>query len=239
MYVHVRVCDLYALCECLHGYGHMCSIVKHLYESHTVACRSSRDGREAVAAHVLSTETHFNWVLEVTGACLALPGDDTEVMQLTVSLYSDWLLLRHRPPPVTSHENMYLQRMVRHMAEVLKDRSHASLGCLERHVTCARAVLQLIWNIIRIFHARLHEESWQVMVDVVIQASQQLLAGPCTGHSLANGLSVSLFRVLFDLWLCAPRWSQSLWARVTAAACHWYDHMPPMEGRHDADFSPM
>jgi hypothetical protein len=59
------------------------------------------------------------------------------------------------------------------------------------------------------------------MVDMIMHAATALLSGPASGNSLANGLCVSLMRILFDLWLCAPRWSQTLWSRLVVMIPQW------------------
>ncbi len=103
-------------------------------------------------------------------------------MMFFVNFLSIRLLRTKQPPPIQLHDNAYLQILCRHTRAIFLERPAPSLAHFERHVACARSVLDLIWSLIRNFHVRLSESSWSVLVDAVTVAATALLPGSTGSH---------------------------------------------------------
>jgi hypothetical protein len=179
----------------------------------------------ADAVQAMSSNRHVSFALEVTGACLSLPLDDLELMNMAVNLLTRWLLFSPCPPPLQScsepsddsgqlrHE-AFLLIVCRQLSLVLKERRAVNTEQFNRHVRLCRKVLEVFSHIARSYGVetstgtdirKLRPSCWFRVISIFCDACADLLSVqmPAVSNiSLANALCAHAvpFHIYF-LWV--------------------------------------
>ncbi|KAJ3153889.1 hypothetical protein HDU89_008754 [Geranomyces variabilis] len=168
---------------------------------------------------LLTSPAHVRWAMEIVGQGFALPIEDSGVIWMTVAVYESWLLDK-RPVGIdqasdTAVEQRFWQTIFEQFSLLFqprprsemqqnswihdrtKSKEHHPVGgsdepeLLGTHVELCHAVLRIVCTAGRTLGARFSEETWIVLLKVMMGAADCLLREPVA--ELAGGGFSSYF----------------------------------------------
>ncbi|KND00537.1 uncharacterized protein SPPG_09225 [Spizellomyces punctatus DAOM BR117] len=200
---------------------------------------------------LLTSPAHVRWAMEVIGQGFALPIEDVGIIHQTIAVYSNWLLDPSTLPSAIQErkgsdvEQKFWQTIFQQFSLLFQPRSRTEMAYspwlqdrsknkldpddtdpLTLHVDLCHGVLKILTSAGRELGSEFSEETWIVLLKVMIGISDCLLREPMekeksAGDSLAKGdkhqsnvyegedagprmadeLCEHLIRVLVELWL--------------------------------------
>ncbi|KAL1920037.1 uncharacterized protein VTP21DRAFT_1183 [Calcarisporiella thermophila] len=199
---------------------------------------------------LLSSPAHVSWFFEIIAQGLNLPLEDMNITSDDVTIYSTWLLdAQSRPLAVqkqagTEGEQIFLRTIFRHLSLLFQPRfDYASRNpalrdgtgaLIQRHIELCKKVLSVLAMASRTISSNFSEETWLVLLKVVMGTTDYLLKAPVSLDStkqppiplgMGDQLCEHLLRVLFELWLRSKVTCNELWDTLKQCFSRWV-HRP-------------
>ena len=170
------------------------------------------------ASHsLLVSRSHVLWVLETCGQGFRLPIEDSEIIQLVIDLYRQWILEpKRRPTPVEKEFQFFLQIIIKQFSQLFAFRSEL---VVERHAQLCSSVLGIYQSICRVMMKKLSSETWEVMLKLLVGIADSLFLPTRDGSLLGHKLCNQMLHVLFDCWLQAQTFHAGMWKSLKDRVC--------------------
>ncbi|KAG9297725.1 hypothetical protein G9A89_011240 [Geosiphon pyriformis] len=204
--------------------------------------------------NLLSSPTHVRWVMEAIGQGFALPLEEMAITANSKELYSQWLFEPNfRPAAIRDltgkpEEQEFWQVIFHHYSLLFQPRTPNTNAAqvptpttpgfpasvnqttsnythIQRHIELCKGVLIVLTMAGRTLGPQFSEDTWLVLLKVVLGITDCLLREPSTitttdnsnldkrfsGTSMGDELCEHLLRVLFELWLRSKIQNVEMW----------------------------
>lgn len=173
----------------------------------------------STSTNVLSSRSHVLWALETCGEGFRLPVDDEEIIQDVTELYRLWIMdPKRRPPPITKDFQFFFQIMMKHFSLLFKYRSDS---VVERHAQLCSTVLNIVLLITKAYAQTLTDETWDVLLKLLIGITDSLFLAPRDPSLLGQKLCNQTLKVLFECWLTAQTLKPEMWGFLKDRVSKW------------------
>ncbi|CAG8459818.1 2057_t:CDS:10 [Ambispora leptoticha] len=188
--------------------------------------------------NLLSSPTHVRWVMEAIGQGFALPLEEMAITANSKELYSQWLFEPNfRPAAIRDltgkpEEQKFWQVIFHHYSLLFQPRTptvnppqaptpttpgfpaavnqtSSNYTYIQRHIELCKGVLIVLTMAGRTLGSQFSEETWLVLLKVVLGITDCLLRDPST--TMGDELCEHLLRVLFELWLRSKIRNVEMW----------------------------
>ncbi|CAG8500511.1 8579_t:CDS:10 [Ambispora gerdemannii] len=188
--------------------------------------------------NLLSSPTHVRWVMEAIGQGFALPLEEMAITANSKELYSQWLFEPNfRPAAIRDltgkpEEQKFWQVIFHHYSLLFQPRTpttnppqaptpttpgfpaavnqtSSNYTYIQRHIELCKGVLIVLTMAGRTLGSQFSEETWLVLLKVVLGVTDCLLRDPST--TMGDELCEHLLRVLFELWLRSRIRNVEMW----------------------------
>ncbi|CAI2169829.1 5127_t:CDS:10 [Funneliformis geosporum] len=220
--------------------------------------------------NLLSSTTHVKWVMEAVGQGFALPLEEMAITSNSKELYSQWLFEPNfRPAAIRDAtglqaEQEFWQTIFHHYSLLYQPRlpsssvssvsstpttpgfpasanlSSSNFTVLQRHIELCKGVLIVLTMAGRTLGSQFSEETWLVLLKVVLGITDGLLQEPLgitipegnlekkAAANMADELCEHLLRVLFELWLRSKIRNVEMWDIFKRCFNKWTHRQPPL-----------
>ncbi|KAI8907305.1 hypothetical protein EDD86DRAFT_209278 [Gorgonomyces haynaldii] len=182
-----------------------------------------------------TSNSHVKWIMEVVGQGLSLPLNDLDIIQDSLSIYTQWLVdPTSRPMAIITRQDdtvlqQFYQNLFRHCSQLYLARVPEDESKLQTHVELCKRNLNTLQSVALYQGHLFSNETWLVLVKVVIGICDALLRLPPAkqskrdryaleemelgdvGSVLADGLCAHLMFVALDVWLRSSIVDTELW----------------------------
>ncbi|CAG8589929.1 4259_t:CDS:10 [Paraglomus occultum] len=196
---------------------------------------------------LLPSPAHVQWVMEAVGQGFALPLEEMDITANSKELYSQWLFEPNcRPAAIRDlsgkpEEQRFWQVIFHHYSLLFRPRTSSSntsqtstptapnfpalssYNDFQRHVELCKGVLIVLTMAGRTLGSQFSEETWRVLLKVVLGITDYLLrehistvssdnsSDRYATMSMGDELCEHLLRVLFELWLRSKIQEVDMW----------------------------
>eukprot|EP01114_Cavostelium_apophysatum_P000081 TRINITY_DN1007_c0_g1_i5.p1 TRINITY_DN1007_c0_g1~~TRINITY_DN1007_c0_g1_i5.p1 ORF type:complete len:802 (-),score=236.83 TRINITY_DN1007_c0_g1_i5:97-2502(-) len=179
--------------------------------------------KDTTDQNILSSPNHVYNVLEILGQGFSLPLEDAETIESVTELYKRWLLSNKRPSPIDTDEQPFLQRIFMHFSLIFEPRQNQN----DSQVLLCNRVLSIIEQATREIGGRFSQETWELLLKVMLGCADVLLRDPLDDPSqLSSKLCPQLLKVLFQVWFRSKNMNNSLWLSLAQLLRGWRHRMP-------------
>lgn len=176
-------------------------------------CKSFIESLKTHGKKIIKTEFHLNWAMECLGYSFSLQTTEIQTISTALNIYKDWFSLNPGTPEVFKQNfSQYQREILGHISLVFVKKDN-----LSRQEKICVEVLAFIKSIIKL---QLSQETWESLLYMLIISFDHLIK---KFLKLAETLSGSVLKVLFEAWIRAKCYKVDLWSTLKKKVSLWID----------------
>ncbi|OUM61554.1 hypothetical protein PIROE2DRAFT_45097 [Piromyces sp. E2] len=181
----------------------------------------------------LTSVQHVQWVMEIIGQGFTLPPteDNVKIIQNACAIYTQWLLDSSARPYIIqakegkSIEQIFWQRIFHHFSLIFYINEKTTIY----HQELCKQVLSVMSMAERTLSNRFSEETWIILLKVLLGISDYLLREPLgkpnsdiiSNSVMADKLCENVIRVLIESWLRSQTKRTDMWESLKKYFKNW------------------
>ena len=172
----------------------------------------------------LDTRDRINFTMEFLGVALATPMNQVRAQIMARNIYAEWI---HNPDFMgdLAAQNRYFRKIIRHLSQpFLLEGAGAGLSEMLPHFL---SIFEIYRDLRQLHSDRLEEETWMVLLSVVIGIADHLLNSECPPEVSAvvfNGLKAYSIECCFMTFFGSKTKSESIWETFHEYGRKWSRH---------------